>query len=389
MCESDSTRLQTWPDNSIRNYHNTCTSSTCVKYKQSQHVEPLIITPIPEWPFQKICLDYFFVEQHSYLVVADRYSSWPCVYYFKPGEATSSLLINSCRDIFTNYGVPEEISSDGGPQFVAKSFKDFLHQWGVRHRISSVSYAQSNGRAESAVKSAKRMIRDNISSNGTIDTNKVAKAILQYRNTPLHDCNLSPAQILFHRQLRDSIPSKPSHYKLHSDWLTAAKYREDEFQQRNQIIVEQYNMNRNAKELPALEVGTHVIMQGKDKRWVKTGNIVERLPHRQYRIKLGGSGRITLQNRRFIRKCLGIAPPHQSIHDYDQLGGNQYTITHATPANEVPEDVQQQRPSHQSDEPVIDEGLQPTGQSPQVVRQQKVPRALRNLQNFNKPGLKE
>ena len=197
-----------WPgmENSIQNYHNTCTSSTCVKYKQSQHVEPLIITPIPEWPFQKICLDYFFVEQHSYLVVADRYSSWPCVYYFKPGEATSSLLINSCRDIFTNYGVPEEISSDGGPQFVAKSFKYFLHQWGVRHRISSVSYAQSNGRAESAVKSAKRMIRDNISSNGTIDTNKVAKAILQYRNTPLHDCNLSPAQILFHRQLRDSIP---------------------------------------------------------------------------------------------------------------------------------------------------------------------------------------
>ena len=133
------------------------------------------------------------------------------------------------------------------------------------------------------------MIRDNISSNDTIDTNKVAKAILQYRNTPLHGCNLSPAQILFHRQLRNSIPRKPSHYKLHSDWLTAAKYREDEFQQRNQIIVEQYNMNRNAKQLPALEVGTHVNMQGKDKRWVKTGNIVERLPHRQYRIKLGGS----------------------------------------------------------------------------------------------------
>ena len=58
-----------------------------------------------------------------------------------------------------------------------------------------------------------------------------------------------------------------------------------------------------------------------------------------------------------------IAPPHQSIHDYDQFDGNHYTITHATPANEVP-DVQQQRPSNQSDEPVNDEGLQPTGQSP-------------------------
>ena len=37
------------------------------------------------------------------------------------------------------------------------------------------------------------------------------------------------------------------------------------------------------------------------KRWKKYGIIVESLPNRQYHIKLEGSGRITLRNRRFIK----------------------------------------------------------------------------------------
>ena len=35
---------------------------------------------------------------------------------------------------------------------------------------------------------------------------------MQYQNTPLPDLNLSPAQILFHHNFRDYIPSHPSHY---------------------------------------------------------------------------------------------------------------------------------------------------------------------------------
>jgi len=108
-----------WPgmDASIRNYRDTCLSPTCVKHRQSQQVEPLILTPIPEWPFQQICLDYFFIEHHAYLVIVDRYSGWLCIYHCQQGAATSANLINICRELFTVYGVPEEISSDGGPQF--------------------------------------------------------------------------------------------------------------------------------------------------------------------------------------------------------------------------------------------------------------------------------
>ena len=62
------------------------------------------------------------------------------------------------RRVFSTFGVPEEISTDGGPEFAAQEFKDFLVRWGVHHRMSSAYFAQSNGRAEVAVKTMKRLV---------------------------------------------------------------------------------------------------------------------------------------------------------------------------------------------------------------------------------------
>ena len=40
---------------------------------------------------------------------------------------------------------------------------------------------------------------------GTLDNDKVPLALLHYRNTPIRDIGLSPAQILLHRKLRDGV----------------------------------------------------------------------------------------------------------------------------------------------------------------------------------------
>ena len=201
-----------WPglDNSIRQHRDTC--KDCNENAPSQPKEPLILSSSPEYPFQQICADYFQIGDYSYLDIVDRFSGWLCIYYFR-GEMGSKSLVNVLRELFTSYGAPEEISSDGGPQFIGNVYKDFLTRWGVKSRISSVAYPQSNGRAELGVKTAKRLIHNNVASDGSLNTDKVARALLQYRNTPLPDLNLSPAQILLHRNLRDGIPSHPSHYR--------------------------------------------------------------------------------------------------------------------------------------------------------------------------------
>ena len=52
-------------------------------------------------------------------------------------------------------------------------------------------------------------------------------------------------------------------------------------------------------------------------KWDKTGRIVEVRQHDQYAIKIDGSGRITLRNRKFLRKFIPVYydRPTRSIYD--------------------------------------------------------------------------
>ena len=162
---------------------------------------------------------FFTVKGNNYLVLVDRYSSWFTISFFKPHAATAQKLILECAALFSAYGAPETFASDGGPQFMSTAFQSFLVDWGIKHRVSSAHYPQSNGRAEAAVKTAKRIITNYVSSSDPLNHKQLAQAILQHRNTPLPDLNLSPAQLLFHRALRDKIPTNPTHYRLHRDWI--------------------------------------------------------------------------------------------------------------------------------------------------------------------------
>ena len=115
-------------------------------------------------------------------------------------------MYKSLRRMMVTFEVPVEISSDGGPEFTAGEMVDFFNRWGMKHRLSSVSLPSSNGRAELAVKAAKRMLEDNIGPDGRLDTDAMVRALLTHRNTPDPGCKLSPAQILLGRPLQDTLP---------------------------------------------------------------------------------------------------------------------------------------------------------------------------------------
>ena len=69
---------------------------------------------------------------------------------------------------------------------------------------------------------------------------------------------------------------------------------------------EQERLTEHTRILPPLRVGDHVRIQnqvGKDKlKWDRTGIVVEVRQYDQYVIRIDGSGRVTLRNRRFLRK---------------------------------------------------------------------------------------
>lgn len=134
-------------------------------------------------------------------------SGWLEVQRIRVGknEAGSQRLCKALRRIMITFDVPIEISSDGGPEFKASETKTFFKKWGIQHRLPSVSFPSSNGRAEFSVKTAKRLLMDNISPNGSLDNDGTVRALLVYSNTQDLGCKLSPAQILLGRSLRDTL----------------------------------------------------------------------------------------------------------------------------------------------------------------------------------------
>ena len=57
-------------------------------------------------------------------------------------------VIKHLKEIFTEIDVPRCIVSDGGTQFTSQEFQDFMKMWGIQHRVTSPTNAQSNGQAE-------------------------------------------------------------------------------------------------------------------------------------------------------------------------------------------------------------------------------------------------
>ena len=103
-----------------------------------------------------------------------------------------------CRQLFQVYEAPDELSTNSSPPFTSCIFQEFLTTWCVKHRLSSITYLQSNGQAELTVKTIKRIVNGNTGPQGSLNNDNVAWAILQYRNTPIQNIGLSPVQLLLH-----------------------------------------------------------------------------------------------------------------------------------------------------------------------------------------------
>ena len=280
---------------------------TCNSTAPSQPNMPPVTPETPNYPFQHLSSDYFQLNNHHYLVVVDRYSGWFNIYQ---GSGGAKFLINCFTRLFQDVGIAESVTTDGGTTYTSDAFRDCMKQFGVHHRISSVGFPHGNTRGEVAVKTAKRLLRDHLNPVGDLDTVAVTKALLQHRNTPDRDLGVSPAELLFGRKLKDYLPSRPNEPpnslwpNFRQEWKDTAHWRELALQRRSSKIQEK--LLEHTKNLEPLKINDAVFVQNQlgnnPKRWDKRGTIIEVLPHRQYKVRMDGSRKISLRNRQFLRK---------------------------------------------------------------------------------------
>ena len=371
---SRATNTVYWPgiNAAIRRVRDNCT--ICNRIQPSQPREPIQMLPAPDYPFQHICLDAFELVGQHYIAAVDKFSNWLMIFHIRVSPK-SKHVVECLRSIFTSYGTAEKIFTDGGLPFQASDVKEFLNTWKVSHITSSASYPQSNGRAELAVKTAKRILQENTGPGGSLNCDKASRALLQFRNTPIKHIGLSPAQIVFHRNIRDGVPVNPASLRPNKLWIIAAKKREEQFVTRNKSLISRYN--QTTRELPFLDVGTSVYIQDTDRghRWSRFGIIVQR-DGRRYMIKVSGSGQTITRNRRFIKPVLYHEDNVQSPGSLSVTGDNSNSSAdHTTTQAENVSSTTSQSIQADSQNDTTDTS--------------HIPSAAKRIKDFNKPGLQE
>ena len=259
----------------------------------------------PDRPFQHVAADFASYGNRQFLILVDCKTDWPDIIEMYKGT-TAAKLAATMRDFFCRTAAPDLLWSDGGPQFTSYQFAEFLRAWGVIHITSSPHYPQSNGKAEAAVKSMKKLISAAWTGH-LINWNQLSRALLQYRNTPRRKDGLSPAQKLFGHPVQDTLPAHRRSFA--TEWQRSSQ--EADSAATHALETSQAAYNQHAHSLSDLQVGNHVAVQNPiSKLWDTYGTITAIGPHRRYFIKTQ-SGRVLVRNRRFIRKrCpLSIAGP--------------------------------------------------------------------------------
>ncbi|CAB0017407.1 unnamed protein product [Nesidiocoris tenuis] len=194
-----------WPDmnRDITNFISRC--GPCQKYQNKLPKEPLMSHSIPILAFNKIGLDIADVNGVPYLVTVGYYSKWIEVDKLKSKSAAS--VINCLKRIFQTSGIPKTIVTDNVP-FNSYEMKEFASDFDIELCFISPGHSQSNGLAEKSVGIIKKLFKKI-----NYDEKRFWYALLEYRNSPIIDLGLSPAQLLHKRVLRILIPSTTSTLK--------------------------------------------------------------------------------------------------------------------------------------------------------------------------------
>ena len=63
-------------------------------------------------------------------------------------STTTTKTIEVLRDLFTRFGIPEQIVSDNSPQFAPEESQAFIKSNGIRHITSAPYHPATNGLVE-------------------------------------------------------------------------------------------------------------------------------------------------------------------------------------------------------------------------------------------------
>lgn len=154
-------------------------------------------------PFERVHIDFAGPLMNSYfLILVDAYTRWPEIHIVK--NMTVHTTVKLLRKIFSTFGLPAVLVSDNAPTFTSFEFKNFLKTNGIFHKLSPPYHPATNGLAERHLQFLKNALRTFSGNGEDIETN-LCKFLINYRKTPHTITGVSPASLMFGREIRTRL----------------------------------------------------------------------------------------------------------------------------------------------------------------------------------------
>ena len=259
----------------------------CQTFKPSQPKEPLLTTPLPSRPWEKLGIDLCLYGGQNYLVMVDYYSRWIEVLHVR--STTTAACVAKMKDVFARFGFPEEIVSDNGPQFASSEFRSFVESNRITHTTSSPFLPNANGEAERAVQTAKRIFRQR----------DPWLALMIYRDTVISATGHSPTQLLIGRHVKTNLPTPSS--ALRSCQTSPEDIREND-NKAKLSYARHYDRRHGVRSLPSLLPGDEVrVKTPQQSDWSQKGVVSTPADTPRSFVVLTPAGGVYRRNRRHLQ----------------------------------------------------------------------------------------
>ena len=182
----------------IRRWCKEC--HPCQSSKVHHHVRaPLVTREPPDGRFRSLHVDIVgplpASEGMEYLfTIIDRFTRWPEAIPM-PNSCTETCVKALLRHWIARFGVPDDITSDRGPQFVSKLWSELHRLLGVSTNTTTAYHPQANGMVERLHRQLKAALKARTT--GPHWMEELPITLLGIRSSWREDPDCSPAELVY------------------------------------------------------------------------------------------------------------------------------------------------------------------------------------------------
>ena len=127
----------------------------CAQHHDKQPNESIVSDPELK-PWTSLSIDNFEYKGRHYLIILDRCTKFVVVKHVHSYDAGTT--VETMCEVFNEFGLPENIHSDRGRNFLSSQFTQFLNDLGIDLTFCS-AYHHSSNPAECAIRNVKNLMK--------------------------------------------------------------------------------------------------------------------------------------------------------------------------------------------------------------------------------------